>query len=351
MTSRASAVEKHIESNIVNDKSVDDAHEIPGMDELKALMEEDTLKAEEKTVKEESNDPKKEEISEKEAFIDDFAILKDPDEGDKQKEEQQFSELEKKAMEKGWRPKDQFKDDPENWRSAREFLDRGELLDTISSLGKTNKNLKTTVEALAKRFKKIDESNAKKNREDLLNKKRSAIEAGDVEGVNDIDTKIYELQQSQAEFNQPAAQDNNPVLQEPEMQDFIARNSGWLNATTAETKAMKSYALEKSQELENLYKGTLSTQDLVNQVEKSVKTMFPTYFSKIDASQQTQPAAPKHPTVERSRPDRSPNSNKSKVTFADLPREAKIAIRQMHALNPNMALQDWVDAWRRDGLI
>ena len=51
----------------------------------------------------------------------------------------------KQAREMGWRPKEEWEGEPEKWRDAKEFVERGELYGKIDSVGR---ELKETRKAL-----------------------------------------------------------------------------------------------------------------------------------------------------------------------------------------------------------
>jgi hypothetical protein len=42
-----------------------------------------------------------------------------------------LTEIEQRASSRGWVPKDEWDGDPEEWRPAKEFIDRGELFKKI----------------------------------------------------------------------------------------------------------------------------------------------------------------------------------------------------------------------------
>ena len=52
---------------------------------------------------------------------------------------------ESQAREQGWKPKEEYEGDPNKWRPAKEFVERGELFTKIDSMGK---ELKETRKAL-----------------------------------------------------------------------------------------------------------------------------------------------------------------------------------------------------------
>jgi hypothetical protein len=64
--------------------------------------------------------------------------------------EPQFTEIEQRAAEQGWRPQDEWDGEPDDWRTAREFLDRGEFFKKIDEQNRTIKELRKTQTDFAK---------------------------------------------------------------------------------------------------------------------------------------------------------------------------------------------------------
>src|SRR6266702_2198796 len=75
--------------------------------------------------------------------------------------------LEERAIEQGWRPKDEWDGDESEFRSAREFIDRGELLRKISSQGDELRKLKEVAGALSEHNKQVYVAGYKKAITDL----------------------------------------------------------------------------------------------------------------------------------------------------------------------------------------
>jgi hypothetical protein len=61
----------------------------------------------------------------------------------------ELSPDEQRAMEHGWRPKEEWEGDPEDWVSAREFNRRGELFARIAKYGNENKEMRDSFTTLA----------------------------------------------------------------------------------------------------------------------------------------------------------------------------------------------------------
>jgi len=83
---------------------------------------------------------------------------------------------EEKAMEQGWVPQDQWEGDPEQWRPAKEFLDRGELFKKIEDQNRTIKEFKRALDDLKGHHSKTREVEYARALEALKMQKQSAIE-------------------------------------------------------------------------------------------------------------------------------------------------------------------------------
>ena len=59
--------------------------------------------------------------------------------------EHEYSPIEKQAMGRGWKPKDQWEGDPDEWRSAKEHVERGEMIGKIIAQGRELEDLKRAV--------------------------------------------------------------------------------------------------------------------------------------------------------------------------------------------------------------
>ena len=65
----------------------------------------------------------------------------DPTKG-KGGDDDQLPEHEVAAREKGWRPKDEWEGDPDDWRPAKQFLEWGEMRSTIKNQNTQIKGMK-----------------------------------------------------------------------------------------------------------------------------------------------------------------------------------------------------------------
>lgn len=114
-------------------------------------------------------------------------------------ETKEHSAVEKQAMEQGWRPQDEWDGDPAEWRDARSFLDRGELLTRISQQSKEMKRLRETLKAFEAHNKQLAETKFTEKLNSLKVEKKEALEAGDAARVVELDEQIDLVKDSLAE--------------------------------------------------------------------------------------------------------------------------------------------------------
>jgi len=74
-------------------------------------------------------------------------------------QQQTFSDpYEDQAREQGWRPKEEYEGDPEKWRPAKEFVERGELFGKIDHMGKELKETRKALKMLQEHHSKVKET-------------------------------------------------------------------------------------------------------------------------------------------------------------------------------------------------
>lgn len=148
----------------------------------------------------------------------------------------QLTAIEQKASAQGWKPKEDWVaagGDPDEWRSAREFVDRGEFLRHISAQNSQIKQLLEAQKNAIELNKKLAEA-AKVEREieDIRAEKRVALEQNDPDAIIAADEKLDEakdrLAATKAETaRREVAATAQPTNGEthPDFQRWVERNS------------------------------------------------------------------------------------------------------------------------------
>ncbi len=180
-----------------------------------------------------------------------------------------LTEAEQRASEQGWVPKDQWDESKGRWRSAEDFLDRGELFKKIDEQNKEIKRVKQTLIDQHKHQSKIAEAEYKRALETLKAQKKEALLEGDADAVIDIDDRIDEVKEAQRVASQP--QPEVQPVSNPVFESWVERN-GWYN----QNRAMRAYA--DAIGVEAASRG-MSVTDALAFVDREVRKEFPDKFT------------------------------------------------------------------------
>lgn len=197
-----------------------------------------------------------------------------------------INEFEATAQAKGWKPKDQWTGDPDDWSPAKKWLEKGDLLDTIHGLKQQVKATKESVAYLAEHNRKIEEDTHKRALQETENRLKQAVEIGDVVGAKAATQDIVDIHKRQAVPPPPSTE-------HPAVKAFYIRNASWFNEDTAENAAMTTYAKRRDAEIYAQNPG-ISPEDEMRQVEKDIQNKFPERFGRpapIGAHAVSAPAA------------------------------------------------------------
>lgn len=182
--------------------------------------------------------------------------------------ENKFTETELRAAQQGWVPESEWDGDPEQWRPAKEFLDRGELFKKIDEQNRTIKEFRRTLDEFSKHHARVRETEYKRAREDLLRQKKEALQEGDADAVIDIDEKLDMVKEAQRAATVPQVAE--PVIN-PTFAEWKSRND-WYDTN----EAMRAYADRIGNTLGA--QGGMSVTDILSEVEKRVKKEFASKF-------------------------------------------------------------------------
>lgn len=184
--------------------------------------------------------------------------------------EPQMSAAEQKALEAGWVPQDQWDGDPEQWRPAKEFLDRGELFKKIEDQNRTIKEFKRALDDLKGHHAKTRETEYARALDALKAQKKTALEEGDAESVIQLDDQIDLVKDEQSKLKQANQHQPTPEVN-PVFAEWVDKNK-WYDSN----QPMRAYADALGRDL--AYKG-LPPSEVLKEVERQVRMEFPTKFS------------------------------------------------------------------------
>lgn len=181
------------------------------------------------------------------------------------------SPVEKEALSKGWKPQDQFEGNKDEWRSASQFLEHGQILDQLHQLKRNNKKLTDTLEKVVASTDKIQEESYERAKKQLQKELSDAIDIGDKNRAAHIMQQSVELETTKPAVSTTtfSAEVNSEVAR------FTADNPWFNNMSSPETVAMTTYAKMVNQQLSNQ---GLDQVVAIKETERLVKAQFPTQF-------------------------------------------------------------------------
>lgn len=185
----------------------------------------------------------------------------------------QPSPIELKAMEEGWVPQDEWQGEPDAWRPAKEFVDRGELFKKIDDQNRTVKQLKQALDDLKGHHARVRETEYARALQSLKNQKKEAMTDGDADAVLRIEDQIDLVKEEQTNLRIQTAQARTQIedIPAPEFVAWTSRNKWYTN-----DEGMKGYADSIGR---SLSAAGLSPTAVLAEVEKRVKTEFPHKFT------------------------------------------------------------------------
>lgn len=174
------------------------------------------------------------------------------------------------AREQGWKPKEEYEGDPEKWRPAKEFVERGELFGKIDTMGKELKETRKALKMLQEHHSKVKETEYKRAVDELKALQKKHLEEGNSDGYLEATELLTDLKAEQKARSVVA--ENQPVGPDPR---FIAWTEK--NAWYSKDAEMRKYADVVGLGYANSNPG-LDPEDVLKYVESEVKARFKEKF-------------------------------------------------------------------------
>lgn len=194
---------------------------------------------------------------------------KDAPEGaiDQQEEAPKLTAVQEKALEQGWKPKDQFEGDEDEFIDAPEFVRRGELFGKIEHQSKELKMVKQALDAFKQHHSKVAENEYNRALKALQEQRKQARVDGEFEKADALDEQIDEVKAQKAEVvNLPPVQELNP--------EFVAWSdkNTWYNSNKVMRAAADAIGIAHA-------RAGVSPDQVLKLVEKEIREEFPHKFS------------------------------------------------------------------------
>lgn len=187
----------------------------------------------------------------------------------------ELSPVEQRALDMGWRPKEEWDGDEADFISAETFVARKPLFDKIDYQNKELKEVRKTLAALQEHHLRVKEQAFKDAYAALKEEKKVALSEGDADRLIEVDEKIAELRSQEIEqkavSNTPPSQQLNPAFV-----SWVEKNSWYVDDKKSELRA---YADAVGIKFAKEHPERNDPNDLLKEVEKQVKLRFKEYFT------------------------------------------------------------------------
>jgi hypothetical protein len=205
-------------------------------------------------------------------------VKKEEQQTELQTEEVVHTPAEERAMTEGWRPKEEWSGEEDDWKDAKTFLRDGELFKKIEEVKRENKNLRASQLALKSHYDKVKDTEYKHALETLKAQKKEALREGDTDLAVDLDDKIDAKKDELAELKR--IEDRVEQIPEihPDFARWVQRNK-WYD-TNQEVR-------EFADNLGVSFKKThmqATAQQVLDFVEEKVSKGYPELFKNVRKS-------------------------------------------------------------------
>lgn len=198
---------------------------------------------------------------------------------------------EAEAREQGWKPQDEYEGDPNKWRPAKEFVERGELFGKIDSLGKELKDTRKALKMLQDHHSKVKETEFNRAVTELKGLQKKHLEEGNSDEYIKTTELLTDLKAEQKAREVMSQQQQAQPQVDPRFTAWSEQNSWY-----AKDKEMRQFADTLGLGYAQANPG-LDPDDVLEYVTKQVKMSFKDRFenpnrtkpSAVESSSNAQP--------------------------------------------------------------
>lgn len=189
----------------------------------------------------------------------------------------EYTEIEKQAMEMGWKPEEEFKGEPALFKSAEKYIEQKPLYDKLEAANRKAREVEKLLKQNIEYSRKLAEQNKQKELELAAAKRKEAIENADLEEFNRADEEYQKI--AQANIDIPTVAEPAPITKEDqaEIDAFLVRNKSWCNDETEAGRTMKQAVAQMVTVLEQDLPGR-TAKEYLSMAERNVKAAFPHRF-------------------------------------------------------------------------
>jgi hypothetical protein len=208
----------------------------------------------------------------------------------------ELTEEEQKAMEQGWRPKDQYSGPEEDWVDAHTYLGRGTFLKQIKSLKSEVEEQKRTMELYGEHYKRMEKLIYDKAKREIEESMRAARATGNFDAYEEAQKNLQELKPISEQPQNPA---DNPAVKK-----FIAENAWYTNPITDEDFELKAIAMAHDAKYSR-DNPNATIEEVVAYVEKKIQEKKRGYMT--NSNRESAPPATLTGSAKAAAPKTNPN--------------------------------------------
>ncbi len=182
----------------------------------------------------------------------------------------ELSPVEQRALEMGWRPKEEFDGDEEDFIDAQEFVRRKPLFEKIEHVGKELKETRKALKALQEHHQKVKEAEYQNALKALKAEKKAALEEGDADALIEIDERLASVKAE--EVAQRAQQAQEARAPHPNFVQWVQKNQWYQSDVELRSVADQigtAYAVKNPD---------VAPDDVLKYVEQRIKKLYPENF-------------------------------------------------------------------------
>ena len=251
----------------------------------------------------------------------------------------ELSEAEALAKEQGWKSPDEFEGGDKEPVSAEEFLRRGELFDKIKDLKQQYRRDTHRLEDQVRELTDMVHGERTRGYEQALKdieyKRQEAVEIGDVDAFNSLDTEYQRIAREKHKLEQMPKQEAYVVNEAAE--HFQTKHKDWFNSNTPENNSMVNQAVQIEQHLLK-EKPYMTDEQRLLLVEKEMKDLYPHRFKN---PKRTAPAKVEAP-VATPAASVAQSTGGIKIKFSDLDERQQAAAERFMALDSSLTMEDYL---------
>lgn len=177
---------------------------------------------------------------------------------------------EDQARAQGWKPKEEYECDPEKWRPAKEFTERGELFGKIDNMGKELKETRKALRMLQEHHTKVKETEYNNALTELKALQKKHLEEGNSDGYLEATELLTDLKTEQKA--REVVGQNTPAQPDPRFIAWAGENK-WYQADAEMRDFADAIGMGYAQK-----NPSLDPEDVLNYVTSQVKSRFKDKF-------------------------------------------------------------------------